>query len=66
MDSPLLTVVRGEPTAEELAALIAVLAARAVPTAAPPAARPPWRDPAGRLGVTRRGPLAWRTAARPR
>ncbi|HEY3502993.1 MAG TPA: acyl-CoA carboxylase epsilon subunit [Actinocatenispora sp.] len=65
MDSPVLTVVGGEPMADELAALVAVLAARAVPAAAPPAPRPLWRDPAARLGVTRRGPLAWRTGARP-
>src|SRR5205823_3817692 len=43
---PLLRVVRGQPTAAELAALVAVVtAARAA--AAPPASRPrsPWTDP---------------------
>jgi hypothetical protein len=66
MDSPLLRVVRGAPTDEELAALVAVLAARPAPEPAPPAAVSAWRDPAARLGVTRPGPLTWRASARPR
>jgi hypothetical protein len=64
-ETPSLRVVRGEPTAEELAALVAVLAAR-------PAAPPPrrlssaWADPARRLGLTHRpGPAAWRRSALP-
>lgn len=43
---PLLRVVRGEPTPEELAALVAVLSARADDAAAPGSARrPAWNDP---------------------
>jgi acyl-CoA carboxylase epsilon subunit len=62
---PFLRVVRGEPTPEELAALVAVLAARSVPAAAPPL-RPAWSDPARRLGLTARpGPDAWRRSALP-
>jgi acyl-CoA carboxylase epsilon subunit len=65
-EAPFLRVVRGEPTAEELAALVAVLAAR---SAAPAPARRPrsaWADPARRLGLTSRpGPGAWRRSALP-
>ncbi|BCJ37497.1 hypothetical protein Athai_50000 [Actinocatenispora thailandica] len=67
VEEPILRVVRGEPTAEELAALVTALAA--VPAGAPaatPAPRSLWRDPAARLGVARRGPLAWAASARPR
>jgi hypothetical protein len=67
VEEPMLRVVRGEPTAEQLAALVTAIASvRAVAPAAPPAPRPLWRDPAARLGVTRRGPLAWAASARPR
>ena len=65
---PLLRVVRGDPTPEELAALVAVLVTRAVPAAPSPApARSAWVDRARYL----RGPLphgsgAWRAAALPR
>jgi len=65
--TPYLRVVRGEPTAEELAAVVAVLAARSA--AAPAPARPPrsaWADPARRLGLTHRaGPGAWRRSTLP-
>ncbi len=68
---PLLRVVRGEPTAEELAALVAVLAARQAATAAAVdrarrAPRPAWGDPATavRRPVTP-GPDAWRRSALP-
>jgi hypothetical protein len=67
VEEPMLRVVRGEPTAEQLAALVTAIASvRAAAPAAPPAPRPLWRDPAARLGVTRRGPLAWAASARPR
>lgn len=66
-ETPYLRVVRGEPTAEELAALVAVLAARSA--AAPAPARRPrsaWADPTRRLGVTHRaGPGAWRRSTLP-
>jgi hypothetical protein len=65
-ETPYLRVVSGQPSAEELAALVAVLAAR--PAAAPPAPGPrsAWADPARRLGLTHRpGPGAWRRSALP-
>jgi len=67
-DSPLLRVVRGEPTAEELAALVAVLAARAAASARPERRwRSGWADPATRpRAPLRPGPLAWRRSALPR
>jgi hypothetical protein len=63
-ETPYLRVVRGEPTPEELAALVAVLAVRSAPTARRlPSA---WSDPARRLGVTyHAGPGAWRRSALP-
>lgn len=65
--APVLRVVRGAPTAEEIAALVAVLAAR---PAAPPAAvapRPAWRDLAARLGPPAApGRGGWRGSALPR
>lgn len=64
---PLLRVVRGEPTPEELAALVAVLAAKGTggePTAPKPASA--WTD---RSLLVRRpvahGPGAWRASAWP-
>jgi hypothetical protein len=62
---PYLRVVRGEPTPEELAVLVAVLATRSVPAAAAPRVRSAWADPARRLGVPRPGPGAWRRSALP-
>ncbi|MDH2428362.1 acyl-CoA carboxylase epsilon subunit [Sphaerisporangium sp. TRM90804] len=60
---PFLKVVRGNPTAEELAALIAVLAARAAEPADTPAPASPaaWSD----SGLIVRRPLpprAWRSS----
>ncbi|WP_017608166.1 acyl-CoA carboxylase subunit epsilon [Nocardiopsis xinjiangensis] len=69
---PHLAVVRGEPTAEELAALTAVLGARAAQARAAAEATPPepvsgWRDRAqglrGRV-PPRPGPGAWRSSMR--
>ncbi len=52
---PLLRIVRGEPSEEELAALIAVIAARAAAGAVPaPALASGWQRSPGR------GPAAWR------
>jgi hypothetical protein len=62
-------VIRGEPTPDELAALVTVLAAQAGGASVAPAAAPTsrWaasaRPRAGRLGVSR-GPGAWRASAR--
>jgi hypothetical protein len=70
---PLLRVVRGTPTAEELAALVGVVVARSRPAAAPQdAVTPPWVlmarpgavDPRGL--PSRPGPGVWRRSALPR
>ena len=66
-DRPLLRVVKGEPTAEELAALVAVVAARrANPTG--PATQTPrsaWAAPKWRLRrPLSTGPGAWRSSGR--
>ena len=62
---PLLRVVRGTPSDEELAALTAVLAAASrVADAAPTRPRSAWGDPASQLRVPLHpGPGAWRTSA---
>ncbi|HST67879.1 MAG TPA: acyl-CoA carboxylase epsilon subunit [Mycobacteriales bacterium] len=64
-ETPYLSVVRGEPTARELAALVAVLAARSAPVEVAPAVRSVWADPARRLRVPRPGRGAWRRSALP-
>ena len=68
-DQPVIRIVRGNPTAEEIAALVAVLAAVGGPNGAdetPPARR--WASPAARLRSpaygTRTG--GWRASALPR
>lgn len=65
---PLLRVVKGDPTDEELAALVAVVAARASAAAAPSAVRrSAWADPGRRLhGSLAVGPDGWRRSAYPR
>ncbi len=67
---PLLRVVRGDPTSEELAALVAVLTTGSRPAAR---AKPQPRTPGGWVdrsaGLRRRlapGPGAWRAAVRDR
>jgi hypothetical protein len=63
-----LQVVRGNPTAEEIAALVAVLTARAQAAASPPPRRPrsQWSAPARRLRhPLQHGPGAWRASAFP-
>jgi hypothetical protein len=64
--TPLLTVVRGEPTPEQLAALAAVLAARASAGVDEPPTPPPslWARPQLRSRLTS-GPGAWRASALP-
>jgi hypothetical protein len=63
---PLLTVVRGEPTPEQLAALIAVVAARASAAAPdePPPQRSLWSRPVLRAPL-HPGLGAWRASALP-
>jgi len=67
-ETPFLRVVRGEPTAEELAALVSVLAARSVAAEAVRPVRPrsPWGDPARAVrGVHHPGPDGWRRSGLP-
>jgi hypothetical protein len=69
-----LRVVRGDPTAEELAALTTVLAAAQTRTlnasaanSPPPARGSGWRDRAALIGAPLRpGPGAWRRSGLPR
>lgn len=65
-DEPVLRVVRGTPTADEVAALVGVLFSRRVP-AAPATRRAPSRWRAGALpgAGLRPGPGAWRASALP-
>jgi hypothetical protein len=61
---PVLRIVRGEPTDEELAALVAVLSARGAADLPTESEVPPvWRDRAALLRKpTHPGPGAWRAA----
>ena len=66
---PVLRVIRGDATPEEIAALLAVLAARSVPAAEPEPAGTDaaWLDRAGRMRQPLSpGPGAWRASAWPR
>ncbi len=65
-ESPLLRVVRGNPTAEEIAAIVAVLATAG--ESEQPASKPSrWADPANRLRQPLQpGPDAWTRSALPR
>jgi acyl-CoA carboxylase epsilon subunit len=68
-DVPVVRVVRGNPTAEELAALVAVLvAAGASGDAEPPRAARGWSSPAARLRSPAYGPKrgGWRASGLPR
>ena len=66
-DRPVLRIVSGNPSDEELAAVTAVLTALARATGDAPAAAAPvggWSDPARRLRrPLRPGPGAWRASA---
>jgi Acyl-CoA carboxylase epsilon subunit len=67
---PLLAVVRGNPSAEEIAALVAVLTARTGPSSAGEAAARPGSAWSARSRLLReplpRGPGGWRASALPR
>jgi hypothetical protein len=70
---PLVRVERGDPTDEELAAVVAVVAARVAGARAAAAAQRPrsgrseWADPARSVrGAHQHGPGRWRSAAFPR
>lgn len=64
---PVLRVVKGDPTPEELGALVAVVASLGRPADPAPRRRPVWNAPR-RLQrvVLRRGPGAWRESSLPR
>ncbi len=66
---PLLRIVKGDPTPEEVAALVSVVSAMAAAAAAASAnqkrPRPEWSAPHRRLrGTHRHGAGAWRASAR--
>jgi hypothetical protein len=65
-EKPVLRVVRGNPTAEEIAAVVAVLATSG--QSQPPAAKPSrWADPVRRLRrPLQPGPDAWVRSGLPR
>jgi hypothetical protein len=64
---PLLRVVKGDPTDEELAALVAVLASLGVPEATPARRTPEWNHHRRMQRVVLRpGPGAWRASSLPR
>ena len=64
---PYLRVVHGEPSAEELAALVVAVAALSTPGAAAPPARSPWRSRARNIRpAIGPGPGAWRASGLPR
>lgn len=63
---PVLRIVRGEPTDEEIAALVVALNALRQPSSGPQPRRSTWSD---RSALLRRplhaGPIAWRTSCLP-
>ncbi|WP_076259355.1 acyl-CoA carboxylase subunit epsilon [Intrasporangium flavum] len=64
---PALRIVHGDPTPEELAALVAVLSALGgAEDAEPPRRRSPWSDPRWRLVGASARRDGWRTSALPR
>ena len=67
-DRPVLRVVRGDATPEEVAALVAVIASMSAGAApARPRPRSTWADPARRMRTTLpHGPGAWRASGMPR
>jgi hypothetical protein len=65
--APLLRVVKGEPTPEELAALVAVVTSLGGPAATPPRRTPEWNAPRRLHRVVHpHGPDGWRSSGLPR
>jgi hypothetical protein len=66
-DRPVLRIVKGDATPEEVAALVAVIAAlRSGPAEEKPKPRSTWADPAHRMRATlQHGPGAWRSSGLP-
>jgi acyl-CoA carboxylase epsilon subunit len=66
MDQPYLTIIHGEATAEEVAALVIAVATRATSTPETPRNRETWRNPAHLMrSPFLTGPGAWRASSRP-
>jgi hypothetical protein len=66
-DRPILRIVKGDATPEEVAALVAVIASMGGGEAAKPKPRSTWADPARRMrSVHRHGPGEWRASGLPR
>lgn len=66
-EEPLFRVVRGVPTAEELAALVGAIVVRSRPAAAPaPTAVSAWARSARPAAAFAAGPGAWRASGLPR
>ena len=64
---PLLRVVAGDPTPEELAALVAVVASLGSAAAAPPRRTPEWQAHHRKVRATYpHGPGGWRSSGLPR
>jgi hypothetical protein len=63
-DGPVLRIVKGDATPEEVAALVAVLAARPAATAPAPATRSAWARPRPRAALPAPGPGAWSLSGR--
>ena len=65
--APLLRVVSGDPTPEELAALVAVVASLGSVAAAPPRRTPAWQAHHRKVRATYpHGPGGWRSSGLPR
>ena len=65
--APLLRVVSGDPTPEELAALVAVVASMGSAAAAPPRRTPEWQAHHRAVRATyAHGPGGWRSSGLPR
>jgi hypothetical protein len=65
--APILRIVKGDPTPEELAALVAVLASLGASAAAPPRRTPEWNAPRRLHQVVHaHGPGGWRASGLPR
>ncbi|WP_091083417.1 acyl-CoA carboxylase subunit epsilon [Micromonospora nigra] len=66
-EEPLFRVVRGVPTAEELAALVGAVIVRSRPAARPPVAASAWARSSRPAGAgSAAGPGAWRASGLPR
>jgi hypothetical protein len=65
-EEPLFRIVRGVPTAEELAALVGAVMVRTRPVAAAPAPVSHWARSARPTAGPRSGPGAWRASGLPR